>query len=58
MLMERMLAKAPMLGFGIVAIGILWAVVALILGIIALQKAKPENIADIIEAFSRWWGRK
>jgi len=56
-LMEHILADAPMLGLGIVAIGILWVLVALILGVMALRKAKPEHIADIIKAFSKWWRR-
>lgn len=56
MLMGHILANAPMLGgLGIVVLGILWILVALILGVIALRKAKPEDIADIIKAFSRWW---
>jgi hypothetical protein len=58
MLMEHILANAPMLGIGIVLTGVLWILVALILGVIALRKAKPENIADIIVAFSRWWRSK
>jgi len=57
MLMEHILADVPKLGLGIVLIGILWILVALILGVIALLRAKPEHIADIIEAFSRWWRR-
>ena len=55
--MEHILANAPMLGLGIVLIGILWVLVALILGVIALLRAKPEHIADIIKAFSQWWRR-
>ncbi len=57
MLMEHILANTSGLGLGIVLIGILWVLVALILGVIALLRAKPERIADIIKAFSHWWRR-
>lgn len=55
MYVEHALANAPMLGLGIAVIGILRILLALILGVMALRKAKPENIADIIKAFSQWW---
>lgn len=56
--MEHILADTSMLGIGFIAIGVFRALVALILGVIALKKAQPEHIADIIEAFSRWWRHK
>jgi hypothetical protein len=55
--MEHSLAEAPMLGLGIVVIGILWVLATLLLGVIALRKAEPEHIADVIRAFSQWWRR-
>lgn len=58
MLMEHTLASAQLLGLGIMVIGILWVFTALIFGVMALRKARPEDIAEIIKAFSRWWRRR
>jgi hypothetical protein len=44
-------------GHGVMLIAVLWIAVVLILGLVALVKAKPEHIADVIEAFSHWWHR-
>ena len=57
-LMEHILAHAPMLGLGIVMIRTLRVMVAGILGVMALRRAKPEDIPDIIRAFSQWWRRR
>lgn len=56
-LMEHMSADGPQFGRWLALIVVLWIAVVLVLGVIALVKAKPENVADVIEAFSHWWRR-
>jgi L-asparagine transporter-like permease len=55
--MEHMPADAQQFGHWLALIAVLWIAVVLVLGVIALLKAKPDNVADVIEAFSHWWRR-
>jgi hypothetical protein len=56
-LTDRMPVDVKQFGDGAMLIAILWIATVLILGLVALLKAKPENIADVIKALSHWWHR-
>ena len=54
---DYMPAAAQQLTHGMVLIAVLWIVLTFILAMVALLKAPPEHLADVIKAFSHWWPR-
>ena len=57
-ILEHSPAEVSIFVWGILVLGFFWATIALILGLIALIKGKPEDYSAILAAISNWWRRK
>lgn len=56
-ILEHMPAAAQQVTHGMVLIAVLAIVLTFVLAMVALLKARPEHLAEVIKAFSHWWRR-